>query len=142
LGVAGAVDYKAADVAAQLDVAGGFEVYFDNVGGALLDQVLARMNHYGRVALCGLLADYCSGTRTTPKEFDQVLMRRLRIEGFFSPDFMHQGPALTERLRAWWEAGELQMPDDVTRGLENTLAAYARLLTGGNIGKVIVELEQ
>jgi NADPH-dependent curcumin reductase CurA len=142
LGVAGAVDYKAADVAAQLDVAGGFEVYFDNVGGALLDQVLARMNHYGRVALCGLLADYCSGTRTTPKEFDQVLMRRLRIEGFFSPDFMHQSPALTERLRAWWEAGELQMPDDVTRGLENTLAAYARLLTGGNIGKVIVELEQ
>jgi NADPH-dependent curcumin reductase CurA len=94
------------------------------------------------VALCGLLADYCSGTRTTPKEFDQVLMRRLRIEGFFSPDFMHQGPALTERLRAWWEAGELQMPVDVTRGLENTLAAYARLLTGGNIGKVIVELEQ
>jgi NADPH-dependent curcumin reductase CurA len=142
LGIAGAVDYKAGDVSAQLDVAGGFDVYFDNVGGALLDEVLTRMNHYGRVALCGLLADYTSGTRTAPKEFDQVLMRRLRIEGFFSPDFMHEGPALTERLRAWHEAGELQMPYDVTRGLENTLAAYARLFTGGNIGKVIVELDQ
>lgn len=141
LGIAGAVDYKAADMGAQLDAADGFDVYFDNVGGALLDQVLTRMNHYGRVAVCGLLADYTSGTRTAPKEFDQVLMRRLRIEGFFSPDFMHEGPALTARLRAWHEAGELQMPYDVTRGLENTLTAYAKLFTGGNIGKVIVELE-
>ena len=57
LGIAGAVDYKAADVAGQLDAAGGFDVYFDNVGGALLDQVLTRMNHYGRIAVCGLLAD-------------------------------------------------------------------------------------
>jgi NADPH-dependent curcumin reductase CurA len=141
LGIAGAVDYKAADVSAQLDAAGGFDVYFDNVGGALLDAVLTRMNHYGRVAVCGLLADYTSATRTAPQEFDQVLMRRLRIEGFFSPDFMHEGPALTQRLRGWHEAGALVMPYDVTRGLENTLTAYAKLFTGANIGKVIVELE-
>lgn len=140
LGIAGAVDYKGTDVGAQLDAAGGFDVYFDNVGGALLDQVLTRMNHYGRVAVCGLLADYTSGRRTAPAEFDQVLMRRLRIEGFFSPDFMHEGPALTERLRSWHEAGDLVMPYDVTHSLENTLAAYAKLFTGGNIGKVIVEL--
>jgi len=145
LGIAGAVDYKAGDVGAQLDAAcasgPGFDVYFDNVGGPLLDAVLTRMNHYGRVAVCGLLADYTAGTRTAPREFDQVLMRRLRIEGFFSPDFMHEGPALTQRLRAWHEAGDLVMPYDVTRGLENTLTAYARLFTGGNIGKVIVELD-
>jgi NADPH-dependent curcumin reductase CurA len=140
LGIAGAVDYKAGDVGVQLDAAGGFDVYFDNVGGALLDQVLTRMNHYGRIAVCGLLADYTAGTRTAPREFDQVLMRRLRIEGFFSPDFMHEGPALTRRLRDWTEAGELVMPNDVTRGLENTLTAYAKLFTGANIGKVIVEL--
>jgi NADPH-dependent curcumin reductase CurA len=141
LGVASAVDYKAGDVAAQLDAAGGIDVYFDNVGGALLDQVLTRMNHYGRIAVCGLLADYTAGTRTAPREFDQVLMRRLRIEGFFSPDFMHEGPGLTRRLREWTESGALVMPYDVTRGLENTLAAYAKLFTGGNIGKVIVELD-
>jgi NADPH-dependent curcumin reductase CurA len=141
LGIAGAIDYKAGNVAAQLDGAGGFDVYFDNVGGPLLDQVLTRMNHYGRVAVCGLLADYTAGTRTAPKEFDQVLMRRLRIEGFFSPDFMHEGPALTARLREWTESGALVMPYDVTQGLENTLVAYAKLFTGANIGKVIVELE-
>lgn len=141
LGIAGAVDYKAADVGAQLDAAGGIDVYFDNVGGPLLDAVLTRMNHYGRIAVCGLLADYGSGQRTTPRQFDQVLMRRLKIEGFFSPDFMHEGPRLTQRLRAWHEAGELVMPYDVTQGLENALQAYAKLFTGGNIGKVIVELD-
>jgi hypothetical protein len=141
LGIAGAVDYKAGDVAGQLAGIGGIDVYFDNVGGPLLDEVLACMNHYGRIAVCGLLADYGSGQRTTPRQFDQVLMRRLRVEGFFSPDFMHEGPRLTERLRAWHEAGKLVMPYDVTRGLENTLQAYAKLFTGGNIGKVIVELD-
>jgi len=141
LGIAGAIDYKADDLGAQLDAAGGFDVYFDNVGGPILDEVLTRMNHYGRIAVCGLLADYNSGERTAPREFDQVLMRRLRVEGFFSPDFLHEGEALTARLRHWVEAGELVMPYDVTRGLENTLTAYAKLFTGGNIGKVIVELE-
>lgn len=140
LGIAEVVDYKGGDVGAQLDRAGGFDVYFDNVGGSLLDAVLTRMNHYGRVAVCGLLADYGSGTRTAPAEFDQILMRRLRVEGFFSPDFMDQGERLTARLRNWHEDGDLIMPYDVTRGLENTLTAYAKLFTGGNIGKVIVEL--
>ncbi len=140
LGSAGAIDYKAGDVGAQLDKAGGFDVYFDNVGGPLLDEVITRMNHYGRIAVCGLLSDYGSGQRTSPKEFDQILMRRLRIEGFFSPDFMDHGERLTARLRAWHEDGKLTMPYDVTQGLENTLSAYEKLFTGGNIGKVIVEL--
>ncbi|KEO85952.1 alcohol dehydrogenase [Erythrobacter sp. JL475] len=141
LGIAGAIDYKAGGVGAQLDKAGGFDVYFDNVGGNLLDAVLTRMNHYGRIAVCGLLADYGSTARTSPREFDQVLMRRLRIEGFFSPDFMDQGERLTARLRGWVDEGKLIMPYDVTNGLENTLAAYSKLFTGGNIGKVIVELD-
>ncbi len=145
LGLDGAVDYKAGGVGAQLDVAceggaGGFDVFFDNVGGPVLDDVLTRMNHYGRIAVCGLLNDYGSGTRTAPREFDQILMRRLRVEGFFSPDFMDQGERLTARLKGWHEAGQLTMPYDVTRGLENTLSAYEKLFTGGNIGKVIVEL--
>ena len=140
IGIDGAIDYKSGDVGAQLDAIGGIDVYFDNVGGPLLDQVLTRMNHYGRVAVCGLMSDYSSGMRTSPQEFDQVLMRRLRVEGFFSPDFMDQGERLTARLREWVEAGELTMPYDVTRGLENTLDAYGKLFSGGNTGKVIVEL--
>ena len=141
-GLAGAIDYKAGGVREALAATGGVDVYFDNVGGPLLDDVLVSMNHYGRVAVCGLVADYSSGARTAPREFDQVLMRRLRIEGFFSPDFMHHGPKLTERLLGWYRAGELDLPYDVTRGLENTLVAYGRMLSGANLGKVIVELDQ
>ena len=141
-GLAGAIDYKADDVRAQLGAIGGIDVYFDNVGGSLLDCVLAGMNHYGRVAVCGLLSDYGRGERTTPREFDQVLMRRLRIEGFFSPDFMHHGPELTVRLRGWYEAGQLALPYDTTQGLDQVLVAYRRMLTGGNLGKVIVELDR
>lgn len=141
LGIAGAIDYKSGDVAEQLGKAGGFDVYFDNVGGRLLDDVLPCMNHYGRIAICGMLADYSSGTRTAPREFDQILMRRLRVEGFFSPDFMDQGERLTARLKDWVDDGRLTMPYDVTKGLENTLNAYEKLFTGGNIGKVIVELD-
>ncbi|MEL7447042.1 MAG: zinc-binding dehydrogenase, partial [Pseudomonadota bacterium] len=120
---------------------GGFDLYLDNVGGPLLDDVLIRMNHYCRIAICGLLADYGSGRRTSPKEFDQILMRRLRVEGFFSPDFMDKGEELTGRLRAWVDSGELMMKYEVTHGLENALHAYEKLFTGGNTGKVMVELE-
>ena len=141
VGIDGAIDYKAGDIGEQLDAIGGIDVYFDNVGGPILDSVLTRMNHYGRVAVCGLVSDYSSGVRTAPKEFDQVLMRRLRIEGFFSPDFMDQGERLTAQLKEWVDAKALAMPYSVTRGLENTLSAYEKLFTGGNIGKVIVELE-
>ena len=62
-------------------------------------------------------------------------------KGFFSPDFMDQGERLTARLRGWFESGKLSMPYDVTGGLENLLSAYEKLFTGGNIGKVIVELD-
>lgn len=141
IGADAAVDYKASDFAAQLDSVGGIDVYFDNVGGNILDAVLTRMNHYGRIAVCGLMSDYSSGERTAPSEYDQVLMRRLKIEGFFSPDFMDQGERLTAQLLEWVEAGKLTMPYDTTLGLENTLSAYEKLFTGGNIGKTIVELE-
>ena len=141
-GLAGAIDHRADDVRARLAAIGGIDVYFDNVGGPLLDDVLVNLNHYGRVALCGLVSDYGRGERTTPREFDQVLMRRLRIEGFFSPDFMHHGPELTARLRGWYDAGELALPYDTTQGLERVLDAYRRMLTGGNLGKVIVELDK
>ncbi len=141
IGADQALDYKSDDFAEQLSKAGGIDVYFDNVGGPILDHVLKNMNHYGRIAVCGLVSDY-NGMRTAPAEFDQVLMRRLRIEGFFSPDFMDKGDELTARLKTWVDAGELAMPYDVTQGLEETLVAYEKLFTGGNIGKVIVELEQ
>ncbi|WP_417593109.1 NADP-dependent oxidoreductase [Parasphingorhabdus sp.] len=142
LGIVRAIDYKNEDVAAELaKVEGGINAYFDNVGGPILDAVLPNMALYGRIALCGLLAQYeGDGRGRGPDNFDQILMKRLRIEGFFSPDFMDQGERLTVQLKTWLDQGLIDTPFDVTEGIENVLAAYAKLFTGGNIGKVLVKI--
>ena len=142
LGVALAIDYKAEDVAAVLaGLPQGLNAYFDNVGGPLLDAVLPNMAHYGRIAICGLLAAYNSDTALPgPARFDQILMRRLRVEGFFLPDFLERGAEFLPRLRGWMEEGRLSVRFDETIGLDKVLTAYERMLTGRNIGKVIVRV--
>lgn len=142
LGITKAIDYKNDDIGAELaKVEGGINAYFDNVGGPILDEVLPNMALYGRVALCGLLAQYKGdGRGQGPNNFDQILMKRLRVEGFFSPDFMDQGERLTVQLKAWLDQGLIDTPFDVTDGIENVLTAYDKLFSGGNIGKVLVKL--
>ncbi len=142
LGVDVAIDHRNDDIAAELaKIEGGINVYFDNVGGPILDAVLPNMAHYGRIAVCGLVATYDSETPVPgPARFDQVLMRRLTISGFFLPDFMERAASFVPTLRKWLDAGKLVMNFDETVGLENTLDAYAHMLGGGNIGKVIVRV--
>ena len=137
----GAIDYKAPGIDAALDRIGGIDVYFDNVGGPLLDAVLPRMAHYGRVAVSGLLATYATDTPAPLMRFDQVLMRRLTISGLFSPDFMHRGEQINRIMRRWAEEGRLTMSFDMTYGLENILSAYGKLFDGANIGKVLLAVK-
>lgn len=141
LGLDAAIDHRDPDVEAAIARAApdGINVYFENVGGPLLDAVLSNMAHYGRIAICGLMANYAQA-QPGPQRFDQILARRLQVTGFFSPDFAHRGPELTARLRGWTDAGKLVTPFDETAGLENVLSAYARLFTGANIGKVVVRV--
>jgi hypothetical protein len=142
LGVERAIDYRAQDFAAELAaIDGGINAFFDNVGGPILDAVLPNMAHYGRVAVCGMIAGYDADTaRPGPASFDQVLMRRLRIEGFFIPDFLERGAEFMPLLRRWHDEGRLALRFDETHGIENVLTAYERMMTGRNIGKVIVRL--
>lgn len=141
LGLDAAIDHRGPDVEAAIAAAApdGVHVYFENVGGPLLDAVLPNMAHYGRIAICGLVANYAEA-QPGPRRFDQILARRLQVTGFFSPDFADRGPELTARLRTWVDEGRLITPFDVTDGIENVLVAYARLLSGGNVGKVVVRV--
>jgi NADPH-dependent curcumin reductase CurA len=143
LGLDAALDYRAGRVSEDLaQIPGGIHVYFDNVGGPLLDAVLPNMAHYGRVAICGMVATYAAaGPYPGPARFDQVLMRRLSINGFFSPDFAHRGAEINRLMRRWLDDGRISLRFDVTQGLPNVLTAYRKLFSGGNIGKVIVECE-
>lgn len=142
-GFDGAINYKTANVEAELAALcpEGVNVYFDNVGGPILDAVLPNMALYGRVAVCGLITNYIATDPVPgPYRFDQVLMKRLKIEGFFSPDFYRREAELNPILRRWAASGALKLPFDVSTGLENTISAYTKLFTGENVGKVVVEL--
>lgn len=141
-GLHAAIDYKAQDVGAALAriAPEGIGCYFDCVGGPILDAVLPHMAMNGRVAVCGLISTYDKAEREGPRNFDLVLMKRLTIAGFFSPDFYFRGEEINRLTRPWLEAGRVGMRFDVTEGLDNVLAAYARLFTGGNVGKTMVHL--
>lgn len=145
LGFDAAINYKKQDVDAELGrtCPSGIDLYFDNVGGPLLDDALAHMALFGRVAVCGLINNYDKEEPVPgPYKFDLVLMKRLNIFGFFSPDFYHRGPELNKAMTPWYERGTVRMRFDMVEGLENTIEAYRKLFTGGNIGKSIVKLAE
>ena len=119
----------------------GVNVYFDNVAGATLDAVLENMAIFGTVAVCGLMENYGSVDRLPgPMNYDLVLMKRLRIEGFFSPDFYHREHEINPILKKWHERGVLSLPMQQTEGLDQLVKAYSSLFEGTNIGKVFVRV--
>ncbi len=141
MGVKQAFNYKTDDLGDEFSkIPNGIDVYFDNVGGPILDNVLPNMALYGRIAISGLISDYEKDRPTAPQRFDQILMKRLTVTGFFSPDFMDQGPRLTKELLSMLKNKSIEMPFDQTNGLENMLKAYSKLFTGENIGKVLLQL--
>jgi NADPH-dependent curcumin reductase CurA len=142
IGVERAIDYKNEDVALALQtITGGINAYFDNVGGPILDAALPNMAHYGRIAICGLVSGYEGDEAAAgPNHFDQILMRRLSITGFFLPDFLGHAQTYLPTLRNWLDTGKLAMRFHEVNGLENSLVAYEDMLGGRNIGKVIVDV--
>lgn len=142
-GIAAAIDYRREDVAASLSrvAPGGIDCYFDCVGGPMLDAILPNMALNGRIAICGLISTYDSATREGPRHFDLILMKRLTVAGFFSPDFYGRGEEINRLTAPWLAMGKVDMVFDVTTGLEHTLTAYSKLFSGGNVGKVMVALD-
>lgn len=143
LGFDAAVDYKAPDWKEQLSAAcpNGIDVNFENVGGAILDAVLARMNLNGRVALCGLISTYNAKEPVPgPYNFAAILMKRLRIEGFIVIDFgKRYGEALRE-LSGWYLEGKLKHRDTIVEGLEHAPSHVNKLFEGSNIGKLLIKV--
>ncbi len=142
LGIDQAINYKTQDVAAELaKLKGGINVYFENVGGGLLDAALPNMALGGRIGICGLIEGYTSDSGLPgPARFDQILMKRLTVKGIFLPDFLGEGANYYAPLKAWYDEGRLTGDFDETRGIENVLVAFERLMRGKNLGKVVVDV--
>jgi len=141
LGFDAAINYKHPDWKQQLasSTPNGIDIDFENVGGKIMQAVLDRMNLHGRVILCGLISGY---TREDPAmaSFGQVLMKRLRVEGFIILDYASRFMEAGKQLGMWKMMGKLKDRQTIVKGLEKSPEAINMLFEGKNIGKLIVEL--
>ncbi|MGU5661935.1 NADP-dependent oxidoreductase [Aeromonas sanarellii] len=118
----------------------GIHVYFENVGGAMLDAALNHMALHGRIVLCGLIEQY-NGQGSGPRNLAQVIRKRILIQGLLVSDhWQHYGEFLAEAIPAF-EAGALQAEETVSTGLASMPQAFIGLFEGRNIGKMLVKLD-
>ena len=144
LGFDACVDYKGGNLAADLKAAApkGIDVYFENVGGEILDTVLLQMNLFGRIPVCGLISAYnATSVPEGPKNLRAVLTQRLRMQGLIVFDWAKRVPEAIAQLGAWHKDGKLKIKEDVREGGLDAFPDVLNLLyTGGNMGKLVLKV--
>ncbi len=140
LGLDAAVDYRAGDLTGQLRAItpDGIDVYFDNVGGDHLEAALELLRAGGRAAICGMISGYGKPPEPGPRNLTQLIVKRLRLEGFLVLDHMHRMAAFQQEIRPLIESGTLRSEVTVFDGLESAPQALLSLLDGAKLGKVLV----
>jgi NADPH-dependent curcumin reductase CurA len=142
LGLDAAVDYRAADYGKALDeaCAAGVDLFFDNVGGSIRADILARMNNFGRIVVCGMIAEYNSLSSSTGPGWLPILTKRLTVRGFLMRDHVHLHDDFVRDVGGWIAEGKIKPREDIVEGFENTPQAFIGMLSGRNFGKTIVRL--
>jgi NADPH-dependent curcumin reductase CurA len=143
LGFDAVIDYKAEDVGAALGKAcpNGIDVYFDNVGGAILDAALARLAMHARVVICGAISQYNNtGPTAGPANYLSLLVNRASMTGMLVFDYAARYREAGLELAAWMAAGRLQSREDVVAGIEKFPEALLMLFKGENTGKLLLEV--
>ena len=140
-----AIDYKNEDVGAALSkhCPRGIDVYFDNVGGDILDQALARLANGARIVLCGAISQYNDlGTKLPqgPRNYFNLVLHMARMEGFLVFQFLQRYPEAIAEMSKWHAEGKLKNQIDLQEGLENAPKTIIRLFTGANFGKQLLKL--
>ncbi|NRB19195.1 MAG: NADP-dependent oxidoreductase [Rhodobacteraceae bacterium] len=123
----------------------GIDIYFENVGGKVLEAVLPLMNNYGRIPVCGMISYYggakgADADLTAPMIWRNVLVKSLSVQGFIVMNHFDRYPAFQKEVGPLVANGEIRFLEDIANGLENAPAAFMALLKGGNMGKQIVKL--
>ncbi|OMO71749.1 Alcohol dehydrogenase superfamily, zinc-type [Corchorus olitorius] len=118
----------------------GIDIYFENVGGKMLDAVLPNMRNYGRIAACGMISQYNNERPQGVHNLMHVVTKRLRLEGFVAFDFYHLYPKFLEMILPFIKQGKIIYVEDKAQGLESAPAALIGLFTGRNVGKQLVVL--
>ena len=147
LGFDACLDHYREDLPQQLAEAcgQGIDIYFENVGGHVLEAVVPHLNLGARVPVCGLIAWYNltaapGGPDLSPALMRAVLTRRLTVQGFIVSDHQYRCPAFIADMSGWLKAGRLKCREDIIVGLQHAPNALIGLLKGSNFGKVVVRI--
>jgi NADPH-dependent curcumin reductase CurA len=142
LGFDACIDYKAGNLVEELAQAtpDGIDVYFENVGGEILEAVLGRVNTFARIPLCGLISRYSESQPVGLRNLTSLLFNRVTLQGFIVGDYADAWPAITRQLGQMITAGQLKYHETIAEGLEHAPAAFIGMLKGQNLGKQLVKL--
>jgi len=144
VGVDGAFNYqKVANLLAELhqQCPNGIDIYFENVGGEHLEAVLANMNPFGRIPVCGMISQYNNTEpQPGPRNLGLVISKRLLLQGFIVSDHNDQLPQFQTDMVKWLREGQLKWDETIIEGIENTPSAFIGLFTGENLGKMLVKV--
>ena len=149
LGFDACIDHRSPSFADDLKAAcpNGIDVYFENVGGAVLKAVAPLLNNFARVPVCGLIAQYNmsglpSGPDWSPVLMGLTLIKRLTLRGFIVSDFNSQWGDFQRDMSTWFQEGKVKHREDVVDGIENAVSAFLGLLRGKNFGKLLVRFTE
>jgi NADPH-dependent curcumin reductase len=143
MGFDACVDYKADNFKAALKEAcpKGIDVYFDNVGGDILDLVLTRINKKARIIVCGAISQYNNTTPVKgPANYLSLLVNRARMEGIVVFDYADRYHLAIKDIAAWMKEGKFISREDVVEGIDNFPSALLKLFNGENFGKLILKV--
>jgi NADPH-dependent curcumin reductase len=145
LGFDAAIDYKSEDVRAALGwhCPDGVNVFFDNVGGEILDIVLAQLARKARVVLCGAISQYNNPADVRgPKNYLSLVINSARMEGFIVFNYAQRYGEGIQALAAWLAEGKIKAREDIVAGLENFPEAFLKLFRGENLGKLVIKVAE
>jgi NADPH-dependent curcumin reductase CurA len=137
-----AFNYKTNDIDAKLDelFPNGIDIYYENVGGEMLDLVLKHANNYGRIIACGMISQY-NLTKPDPiYNMMNVVAKRLTIQGFIIMDHMDYEPQFLKEMTPLLVSGKVKYREDISEGIESTPQALIDVLRGNNNGKKVVKI--
>ncbi|MEI7513909.1 MAG: NADP-dependent oxidoreductase [Betaproteobacteria bacterium] len=144
LGLDAVVDYKAGAIGNTLKAAApeGIDIYFDNVGGDILEAVLMQINRHARIVVCGGISQYLDSEQVRgPANYLQLIAQSATMQGFTMRDYMSRASEAFMALAGWHAKGEIRFRDHVLLGIESFPQAFGMLFTGANQGKLLIQLE-
>ncbi|WP_051207109.1 NADP-dependent oxidoreductase [Pseudidiomarina sediminum] len=144
LGVDAVINYKTVDnltEALKQAAPEGIDVYFENVGGEHLEAALNVMNDYGRISVCGMIANYNAETpQPGPSNLFFINSKKLTVQGFIVIDYFEHYPEFLAQMTEWMQAGKITSEVTIYEGLDQTVDAFLGLFSGKNKGKMLVKL--